>query len=76
MSAYIVVLPDVVSALYADGDVDVDAAAIISLVDRPELGGWLARAMGTAYVLPEHTPRSGRQTVVSLSHDRAPRCHL
>jgi hypothetical protein len=57
--AYIAVLRDVTGFLYADGDVAVEPAAVISLVDRPELGGWLVHAMGTAYVLPENMPRGG-----------------
>jgi hypothetical protein len=56
--AYVAVMRDVETALYVDGGVMVQSPAVVSLVDRPDLGGWLVHAFDAAFVLPEDMPRS------------------
>jgi hypothetical protein len=53
---YIAVMRNVPENLYADGEIAIQAAAIITLVNRPSRGGWLVHGIGPTYLLPEEVP--------------------
>ncbi|MDQ1734602.1 MAG: hypothetical protein QOH56_853 [Pseudonocardiales bacterium] len=55
--AYIALMRDTPTALYVDGDVFINAAAIVSLVHRPALGGWRVHSYGADYWPPDDLPR-------------------
>lgn len=53
---YISVISDVDGTLRVDGDVLVNAAAILTLVRRPSRGGWVVHAFEPGYLRAEDVP--------------------